>query len=982
MEFVILGPTALHVDGRSVPLGPAKQRGMLALLLYHAGDAVRVETIVDHLWPDHRLVDRRAQLYPLVSRLRAILKDVGLTDSLGWVRSVGAYRLDVDPVVVDFHRFRRALGEARLAAKRGHPDSSVALLSAAMSLWRDEPLADLRGAGAEQLRRRMKDLQLDAYRLLIDSQIRLGNHHSALSWLEPLVQTYDTDEAIARYWMAALTATGREDDARAFYLAFRRRFRREMHLDPTIDFPGDPSRSSRAGGTPRTAPGSVGQPTRQGPDQLPKDIGDFVGRAELIDELDSIVDGSVTASNVIVVNGMPGSGKTTLAIHWAHRRRHHFPDGILYIDANGYGPSPPVPPEEALGGFLRALGVPTDRMPIGVEQRRERLNQVLGGKRLLIVIDNARDSAQTRPLIPTSPTCATIVTSRSRLTGLAVREGIRWIAVQPLPDHDSATLLRQLVGTARANAAPAALEALVRFSDGLPLALRIIGQHIAERPRASIGDLVDELTTNLLNAEGEEEDDANLITVFTWSYNALKPEGARLFRILGLYPGSPISVGAAAAMLKVPGQQVEQLLNTIAKAHLISHDVARRYRFHDLLRRYAAMRSCREDPDQQRREAMRRLLDWFLLSAANAATLLAPHRQPVPELPSEIDVEPETFVTEAAAMKWCEAERANLGAATRWAAQNGFYRHGWQIPGAVHEIFERYGRQDDVLELQQLAVDSARLDGNRVAEVGSLNNLGTTYFALHDYPRAAASFGSGQDLARRIRHVEGEAVCSHNLASVHLQVGRVATAAKIYTDVLVLCRTHSHPSGEAAALHRLGSVARAEGRYSDAVGYLHSALSIRERIGSLRGQGVSYAALAELYLEMRQPELALTHCRRALDIHDSTNDQGGRCDVLTTLADVQRERLAYHDAIREGQRAVAVSDEIADSQRRCRALTVLAHTFAAAGNEGTARRLRAEALSILGDLPDPDVATLRARLEDLASLINVPTSSTGDGTAG
>src|SRR5262249_42057706 len=282
------------------------------------------------------------------------------------------------------------------------------------------------------------------------------------------------------------------------------------------------------------------------------------------------------------------------------------------LNASAYGPVPPIQPEEALGRLLRALDVPADRIPAGRDQRRERLNQLLANRRLLLVLDNVRDSEQARPLIPTSATCATIIPSRNRLTGLAVRDGVRCVTVPPLPEHESTTLLRQLVGVSRANAEPRAFDALVRMSDGLPLALRMIGQHVAERPRAAIIDLVDDLKAYLLDSDVDDEDDANLLTVFAWSYNALKPEAARLFRMLGLYPGSVIGPQAAAAMVNLPTHRVEHLLNTLARAHLINHDVARRYRFHDLLHLYAAERSRREESEQQRNAAMSRLLDWFL----------------------------------------------------------------------------------------------------------------------------------------------------------------------------------------------------------------------------------------------------------------------------------------------------------------------------------------------------------------------------------
>jgi tetratricopeptide (TPR) repeat protein/DNA-binding SARP family transcriptional activator len=977
MEFIILGPTALHVNGQPVPLGAAKQRGMLAVLLFHAGVPVRIDTIVEQLWDSPGPGDPRVHLYALASRIRAVLNRVGLPDSLVRVHSIGAYRLDVPPNLVDYHRFRRLVAEAREAGKHRHHDTSVALLTKAVGMWRDEPLADLRGWRSEHMRQRMKDALLDAHRLLADSQLQLGQHQAVLARLEPLMHTYDMDEALARSWIAALCAAGRDDEARTFFVAFRRRFRMEMQAEPVIELPraADRHRSARAGPAARRPPGRGPRGVSKGPWQLPNDINDFTGHEELLAELDLLTSPDNAGTKVVVVDGMPGAGKTTLAVHWAHQRRYRFPDGQLYLNASAYGPVPPVQPDEALSRFLRALDVPVDRIPITAEQRWERLNRLLAGRRMVIVLDNVRDSNQARPLIPTSAGCVTLITSRNRLTGLTVRDGVRCVTVSALPDHESLTLLRQIVGAARADAEPEALEALVRLSGGLPLALRIIGEHVAERPRATIADLVHELTAHLLDSDGEDDENANLRTVFAWSYNALRPDAARLFRILGMHPGSSASTEAAAAMLGTDPSHAEHVLNTLAKAHLVNHDTARRYRFHDLLRLYASQRAHREETVEERDNAMRRLLDWYVLTAANAFAVLAPQCPPVPDLPEPDGVEPLAFDGDAEAMKWCEAERGNLVAVARWAARNGFYRHGWQIPGAVYEIFERYGRPDDILELNELGVASAEKDGHPEGRIGLWNNLGTTYLALHNYPGAAASFEAGLRLAREIGHVEGERANTHNLAWVHLKVGEVSTAVELYSRALDMCRTASNPPAEAAILHRLGDAHRSMKRYDEAVRYYLASLAISERIGSPRGQAATHGELAVLYLEIGQLESAIDHCRPALDINGRTKDEPARADTLITMGDIERELGSYKEAARHAQQAVAISEEIGDSLRRCRALTVLAHTYAGSGNANGAQRTCTYALNIAHELTDPDAGPLRERLRAIEAGLAPPAAA-------
>jgi DNA-binding SARP family transcriptional activator len=965
VEFVILGTTALYVDGRSVPLGAAKQRGMFALLLYHVGSPVRVDTLVEHLWGDQRRLDaHRSNLYALASRIRSVLNGVGVGDALLRVNGSGAYRLDVNPDMIDFHRFKHAVADARADAERQRHESAAALLGAAIELWRGEPLADLRGAYAEQLRQHMNDVLLEAHKLMADSQLRIGQYQSVLARLEPFMRAFDLDEALAQRWISALCAAGRKDDARAFYVAFRRRFRKEIRAEPVIALPFSSGRATLPAGF-RVPPSGPVELVRSAtvPRQLPKDVGDFVGHDDLLAELDSMAGPDCLGTNVVVLSGMPGVGKTTLAVHWAHLRSSRFPDGALYLNANAFGAGPGIESTTALGRFLNALGVPADHIPTSVEERRDQFNEILAGRRMMIVLDNVRDSGQARPLISTSDGCFTVITSRNRPRSLTVRQGIRCITVPSLPTVDSIALLRHTVGTPRAAAEPTAMQALARLSGGLPLALRIIGEHVAERPQVRIADLVGELSLHLLTS-GSDDDETSLQSMFAWSYDALPSDAAHLFRTLGLFPGASISTEAAAAMLDIATPDAQDLLNILAKAHLINHDTLRRYRFHDLLRRYAADQAEREEPPDQQRKALRRLLDWYLLSAANAANALAPDQLPVPDLPTANQVRPQPFDNDLDAMRWSEAERANISALIHWATTHDFYRHGWQIACVVHEIYDRYGHPDELLELNQLAVLAAQLDGHQFGLMASLINTGATYFALHDYRPAAENFEAALALALSLGNEDAAAACRHNLGSIHLRTRNTAEAIRIYTAVLATCRATANSHGEGATLQRLGTACRQLGRYEDAIAYYHEALRIRERTGSLRGQGETHGELAAAYLETGQTELALEHCGLAIEIDSRTKDDAARCDALTTKADVERVLSRHQEAVQDAQCALAIGEEIGDPQRRCRALAVLADAFIASGKIDTARRLRTEALSVLDEIPGPEAGPLHERLAD------------------
>ncbi|HET8657708.1 MAG TPA: tetratricopeptide repeat protein [Micromonosporaceae bacterium] len=968
MEFVILGPTALYVGRNPVPLGAAKQRAMLGLLLYHVGTPVRIDILVDQLWDGRRRPDdHRTDLYEMASRIRATLRHVGLGGSLVTLRSPRAYQLNIDPNLVDFHRVERLVAESREAARHEHHDTVVRVLTAVTGSWRGDPLADLRGARAEHIRRHINDAFLEAHRLLANSRLKLGEHHAVLAQVEPFIRTGDLDETLAQHWITALCAAGREGDARRFFVTFRRRYRAEVGTEPAVKLPPatNKPRRSQAGGQAAAVTTTIGQ-VIPGRCQPPPDVPDFIGQDELLTRLDSLTDKSDTGANVVLVCGMPGVGKTTLAVHWAHQRRHRFPDGQLYIKLNAFGAGPAMESGEALSRFLYALGLSADVMPANTDERRDRFNELVVGRRILVILDDVRDTDQARALIPTSASCATVITSRTRLGGLTIRDGVRNLTISPLPDHNGLELLQRVVGTSRVAAEPSAAQVLTRLSGGLPLALRVIGEQVAERSQASLADLVDELGARLLDSETDDEE-ANLHTIFGWSYDALAPDAAHLFLLLGLYPGASIGPEAAAAMCGGGAHHTERLLNRLARSHLVIHDVVRHYRLHDLLRRYAAARALDEVPPEDRAGALRRLVDWYLLSAANAAAMLAPDQPPVPDLPTPDGIRPQTFDTEPDAMRWGEVERANIGAVTRWAAAHGFQRHGWQIPGAIHEIYNRYGSKEDVLELHELALLAAQQDGHPEGQTGTLSNLGAFYFALRDYRRAINTWEEALRLAREIGYTNVVLACSHNLASAYLHTGNVAAAVPLYIGVLDACRNTSNAPGEASSLHRLGYAYRWLKQYDQAISCYIAALTIRQRIGSLRGQGTTYGELAALYLEMNEIGLALRHCQLALKIYERTKDEAARCDALITRADVQRKLAIHKDAARDAQRAIAISEEIADPQRHARALTVLADTLLAMGNTDATNRVCREALDLLGSSTDPEARSLRDRLTDITA---------------
>ena len=963
MEFTILGPTQMLVDNRPVPLGEPKQRQLLAWLLYRVGEPVRAEMLAEQLWPHGRWPDTRKVLHQHMSRLRAVLARAGLPGVLA-VSTGQHYRLDIDPDLVDYHRFVRLTRQARLV--RDEPRAAADLLTQALDLWRDELFAELHTDAAERLRTQLTDtLWLQACLMLVDCQLALGDARDAVPRMEPLLLRYEADQTVAAQWMTVLIADHRARDAVSFFTRFRERLGRDGD-QPGQDLIRLYESAQHAPRHPIARP--VDEQDRPRPSQLRRDLHDFIGRQDALAELDALVGVDPTAP-VVTVDGMPGSGKTAFAIHWANRHRDLYPDGNLFIDARGYGQGDPLSPGEVLGRFLHAFGVPTDRIPVAEPDRGDLLNQILARRKVLIVIDNVRDHEHLLPMLTTAPGCLTIATSRARLSELAITVGAHCLTVPALHPVDRTELLARRLGP-RADEDHEALAELSRLTGGLPLAVRIAAEHVRERPGASLVELVEDLRRRLIADRGST---TNLYTVFSWSYQALDAECRSLFRRLALAPTNTFSSQAAAALMAEEPARVEQMLNRLAMAHLLDHAPHQRYQVHDLLHQYAGNLAEAEDSGDDRHAALGRLLDWTLLSANNAATALAPARTPVPGLPDNSVPSAQVFDSDSDALTWAERERDAVMALTHQAARYGFHMRAWQIPNTVHEIFERYASQEDILASLETALDSAQKSGVGIAVIGTLNNFGTVCFAVHDYARGASCFDQALQLARRSNNLEAQAVCLHNLARFRLEIGNIADAIALYHEALDIFRGINQVRNESFSLHRLGEAHRRLGQYDSALTFYQQALRLRERIGFIRGQAATHSQLAGLRLEMGQADLAAAHCQQALTTAERVHDDGIACDALLVRAALHRLVGDSDRARADARAALRLAAQMADPQRQAQANEVLV-TLASRVGEATDPSVRFDQQRPAGQTW-PDNAP-PARRRDEADLQNRKNSST------
>ena len=696
MEFFLLGSLLVCPAARSEVRVPAgKQRVLLAVLLLHSNHVVSADVLVEALWGTEPPPSARAAMRNYVKRLRNVLDDPGHD----LIRSVpGGYLIRVRAGDLDVTRFEELERTGQEAAAAGDWDHAADLLRAALSLWRGEALEDARSEWlAVRELPRLAELRLRALETRIDLDLRLGRCAEAIAELWRLTNVHPLRERLYRLLMLALCQDGRYAEALAVYQSarrvlitelgtetgpdLRRLHQRILTSDPALAGPG-PRHAALASVMLSEARGGLLPPR-----QLPPAARHFSGRSAELVALRRITDEPAGAGwpAIIAVTGAAGVGKTALTLRWAHEVAFRFPDGQLHADLRGYDPGSPVPPAEVLARFLRSLGVPGAEIPADQTERAARFRSLLTGQRVLVVLDNARSAEHVRQLLPATPGCAVVVTSRDSLAGLVVRDGAQRLDLDLLPLTDAVHLLRSLIG-GRVDADPAAAQTLAVECARLPLALCAAAELAAACPAAPLAELVRQLgdrhqRLDLLDGGGDPR--TALRAVFSWSYQHLDGDSARALRLLGLHPGIDIEPYAGAALMGTTVAQARRLLTALARAHLIRPVGPARYAMHDLLRVYAAELAVGCDSDRQ--EALRRLLDHYVhiasaaMEIASQAGLSRMSGEPAPAGPMPPVTDP------WAARAWLDEQRATLARIAAFAAT-----HGWTAQAGRLAAVMRY----------------------------------------------------------------------------------------------------------------------------------------------------------------------------------------------------------------------------------------------------------------------------------------------------
>jgi tetratricopeptide (TPR) repeat protein len=665
------------------------------------------------------------------------------------------------------------------------------------------------------------------------------------------------------------------------------------------------------------------------PQQLPGAVRHFTGRDDELAALTRLIDECAESRRTVIItalSGTAGVGKTALAVHWAHRVRHRFPDGQLYVNLRGFGPSGCVmEPAEAVRRFLDALQVPTERIPAGFDAQIDLYRSLLADRRMLIVLDNARDTTQVRPLLPGAPGCLALVTSRNQLTGLVATDGAHPVTLDLLTPAEARELLARRLGTDRTTAEPDAVDQIITACARLPLALAVVAARAATQPHLPLTALADELSNNpnRLNALVGDDPNTHVRRVFSWSYQALTPDAALLFRLLGLHPGLDLTAAAAASLVGRSIGWVRPLLAELARANLVVEHVPGRYAFHDLLRAYAADRAQTLDSDPQRRTATRRILDHYLHTAYAADRLLFPARDPIALPAPQSGVTPEHLVNHQQALTWFAAEHTVLLAAVDHAAVTGFDDHTWRLSWTLATFLHRQGHWHDRVTTSRAAVAAAQRMGDPTATAHAYRNLANAYNRLR-------------------RFNDARLLLKQALDSFH-QTG----------DLVGQARTHND----------LAFVLVKQGAWTEALDHARHALALYQAAGHRLGQAIALNAVGWYQALLGDHRQALTACQEALTLHEQLDDRHGRAATLDSLGYVHAHLGHHAQAITFYRKAISLFRELGDRYFEAMTLVHLGDAHHATDRRNAAHEAWHRALTILTDLDHPDADQVRAKLD-------------------
>lgn len=868
MEFRVLGPVEALAEGHRVDLGPRKQRFVFGVLLLSANRFVPIARLIDLTWAGSAPPAARNAMHAYISRLRTALDGAGASRHAVSVDTDGpGYVLRTDPMLIDAHRFRALLAQAR---QSGDDHRASALLREALDLWRGPALAGAAvGAVREQLCRGLEEAWLAAIEDRIDADLRLGRHRFVLEELSELVARHPLRERLMGQLMLSLYRSGQAARALAAYRRLRARLAEEAGMDPgprLRELELAILRDDTSLGPPAPAPAA-----RPIPAQLPADVTGFTGRSAELARLDHVLaerDHGARPTAFVAISGPGGIGKTGLALHWAHTVGHRFPDGRIYLDLHGFGGAGPLDPGVALERVLRALGVEGNQVPADPDERAAQYRSLLATRRVLLVLDNVASSGQARPLLPGAGGSAVVLTSRRRLDGLAVHDGVTQLPLAPLAQSEATGLIARLVGPERAGREPEEVAKLARICDRLPLAVRIAAARLAIAPDQPIAELVAELDDEQRRLPGLalDGDDAAVQAAFAVSYRRLDAGAARLFRLLGLHPGPQPSLPACAALADLPVWRTAELLSHLASVTLVQRCDEDRFTLHDLVRLYARERADAEESPERRSEARRRVLGWYLATADAADATLGHKRSRLTREPVCPAAPIPQFEEGAQALALMDLEGQNLVDAVRLAARE-FPDLACRLADAMYGWVDRRHHRTEWVETYGLAAGAAARIGDREAEALLRNAQAVGQSHMERYDEAIASYERSLQLRRELGDPKPLAATMINLGAVFGEMGQDERACAMLdhaAETLEPAPDAQHLV--AGCLINLGWVHHRAGRGPEAVEAYTRSLWLSKELGDVQATCYAQINLGEALQAMDRPTEALEHFAEALPL--------------------------------------------------------------------------------------------------------------------
>ncbi|GLZ29630.1 XRE family transcriptional regulator [Lentzea sp. NBRC 105346] len=916
LRFEVLGLLRVVRAGHEVDLGAAKQRAVLAVLLLARNTPVSRGQIIEAVWGDNEPSSAVNLVQTYVAGLRRVLEPSRARRAPAeTLTSVGdGYLLRVEPGALDLDVFEQQVAVAHRLRAAGDLQQAAVELDEALALWRAEPLGGLNGLFADVERGRLIERRLAVLEERAELGLAIGQGAELISQLSGVVAEHPLRERGHGLLMRALCQAGRQAEALAAYREARRVLIDELGVEPGPELrrvhqavlagdspePERPALKIAPAAEPQQAPVTI-------PAQLPRAPGTLIGRDDELEHMNALLRSH--PGLVLVVTGPAGVGKTALASHWAHRVREEFPDGQLYADLHGYDPNrEPLEIGEVLNGFLRGLGVPAAEMPVSIDDRSALLRTMLADRRMLVMLDNVRGSADLLPLLPGAPSCV-IVTSRRRLVGLVAQVEARLIELDMLHRDAAVEVLGRIAGRLSDQEMPA-LHSLAELCDGLPLALRIAAARLAVSPKLRVAELVAELQDEhgRLAALGLEDGEGTVRAALDASRRALSPTPARLLAVVGLHPGPALTPHVVAAMGEVGLVEAQRSLDALTTANLLTVAEPGRYVAHDLIRVYTKTLAD-ELTEHERHEATGRMLDYYLHCADIADELLPLNRGSVHIEPKHRPRHVPTLSGAADAMAWFDAERGNLIAAAELAYAQDWLVHAWQLPYTLSRFFWLRTERETWLRSTESALQAATRLGDSDARFVMLFNLGVALLQFERFEEALSSHREALEVARSKGDVHQQARALTTVANTLQDLGRSEEAESHYREAMEVSRAAGSKWAEANAHHHLGLLYLATSRYADAKPWFRVALRMYHEVGEQCGESACHVDLATALLETGEYDEALSSARTALAVACdavSPYHQALAHDRLAMVFD----RLGAAGAVAHWQRALALFSEL------------------------------------------------------------------------